>query len=157
MVTGQLAEIERSETCGRQYDACVAWDWCRANLREAVSALANGFAPAAARYEAELCTKSPQMQRLYECLDASDGARAWSRAQCAKPDELTPAQCSNLMGGLRSECGAIAGLTAASASNYQCSSTCARGIVTAFTQCATTYSNVISRWTPDEQARPATV
>ena len=79
----------------------MAWDWCRANLREAVSALANGFAPAAARYEAELCTKSPQMQRLYECLDASDGARAWSRAQCAKPDELTPAQCSNLLDSLQ--------------------------------------------------------
>jgi hypothetical protein len=83
-----------------------------------------------------------EFQGLYECLDSDEGAAAWNRAKCAKPDELTPAQCANLMEYVPTVCvEPYGGWSPQAAAQYQCSDDCATAIYAAYGQCQTTWTS----------------
>jgi hypothetical protein len=97
-------------------------------------------------WQGGVCSKSWQLQELYECVDskpigsdAGDGIYSWKREQCVPDDKLPGAACDFLAGRVSSQCPGAPQLTYDRAMDYQCSDNCAKTIVSMYEYCGTTW------------------
>ena len=159
MTSVRLVELEADPECGSLYDECVADGWCLYNLREAVEALQMPFLVEG--FEDRLCNpdKSKAFQRLYQCIDRqTDGPRGWTRASCAAPDVLAPGQCAVVLDafnpdGTHQACEMPAGgWNVPAVSAYTCSVECASTLVTAVSQCQTSFWHYTDAWSEEGRA-----
>ena len=156
LVSERMEDLERDPQCGPLYDVCVADGWCLQNLQDAVRALSNEFTVEG--FEDHMCDsrQSEKFRRLYECTDRQrDGAAAWTRAECAAPDVLTPAQCAVLIEQFTPDsahpaCATPAdGWNVAAIADYTCSLECAEALTTVWTQCQTSWWHFTDTWDQD--------
>ena len=126
------------------------------NLRDAVEALQAPFLVEG--FEDHMCDsdKSENFRRLYECTDRQrDGTAAWTRAECAAPDVLKPAQCAVLIEQFTPDsahpaCATPAdGWNVAAIADYTCSLECAEALTTVWTQCQTSWWHFTDTWDQD--------
>eukprot|EP01052_Picozoa_sp_SAG31_P004309 SAG31_NODE_177_length_21310_cov_8.894064_13_plen_1219_part_00 len=159
VVSAQLQELEADPQCGYIYDYCVADPWCLANLQEAVGALSNPYTVEG--WEDHMCEPrhSELFRRLYECIDRKrDGPKAWTRAQCADPDVLTPAQCATLIDDFTPDSNHPAcdtpedGWTPSAINDYTCTDSCANALVTVWRDCQTSWWHYTDTWSEEGRA-----
>lgn len=151
LIESALAEVEADPQCGPIYDECVVDGWCLANMRKAIPALQSEYARPS--FEEKMCDsdKSATFQRLYECVGRQrSGASAWTRAECAAPDILTPSQCSFILeafedGSTHPACSEPAGgwNVAAIYDGYECTDECANMLTTVFKYCQTSWFRLV--------------
>ena len=124
------------------------------------TAAATLFQPSELHYERprNICSKTWQLQQLYECTDGkdigtgtSDGLYSWRRENCVPDDKLAIAPCEYFSTQVIQACPGAQGLTAETAGAYQCSDVCAKTIVSMYEYCGTSWFHHVDALTPTQK------
>ena len=152
VVTSTFSTLRNDAICGPIYWTCMRDYDCRLELGDAIGATLTPWSKT--RYEGEMCSRTWQMQNLYECYGtlniapapppgAPPARPAWRRSRCLAPDKALPPICEQVFARLPEQCPDIDTLTPEAAKSAECSEDCARTIQGAWSWCQTSYFNRI--------------
>jgi hypothetical protein len=142
-----MTTLRESAQCGEAYVGCLSDYHCRGELRDAFGRTLS--LPSRIEFEGGMCDKSWQLQELYACAATISTPTLngqyyppWTRSRCWETDKVPPSVCEAISADLfgpRAKCAGVEALTLETASDYQCSLDCAKGLTDYWYYCSTTF------------------
>ena len=105
MIESGFRRVRESTQCRDKYRTCLFDLDCRIELDESIGAVM--YPAARQQFEGTLCSKTWQMQDLYECVEQHvfDRQFPWNQQRCYEPNRITAAsQCNLIFEAVRERC-----------------------------------------------------
>ena len=156
IVDNTFEGIRNDPVCAPKYWACMTDYDCRVELGDAIGSNLTPWTKT--RYESDMCSRTWQLQELYQCysdmsaVTPPERARAWKRDRCLIPDKALPPICNQVFESIRLDCPDINTLSVEDARNADCSDICAQTITTAWSWCQTSYMSLIMGLSDERRA-----